>query len=301
MLKISIPADVPDKAKNEFESNYRKLTHNTGRLMLFAGDQKIEHLNKDFVGEGIAPDDASPVHFFNIASSAPIGAFASQLGLIARYGRDFPNIPYIIKINSKTNLVPTEQKDPIEKALVDVEDVVEFKQNSKLNILGVGYTFFLGSEYEADMLREAAQVVYKAHTHGLVAIIWAYIRGKAVKNERSPELIAGAAGVAASLGADFIKVNPPDAPDPFQALKQAVQAAGTSKVVCSGGESQPVEEFLITLYRQIHESGTFGNATGRNIHQKPLDEAIRFCKSIFAISVENKTVEEALNIYRTGH
>lgn len=294
-----VPADVPPALKAEFERNYYKLTHGTGRLMLFAGDQKIEHLNQDFVGEGIAPDDANPVHLFNIASSAPIGAFATQLGLIARYGNEFKNIPYVVKINSKTNLVPTTQKDPVEKALVDVNDVVEFKKNSKLDILGVGYTFFLGSEYEAEMLKEAAQVVYKAHTQGLVAIIWAYIRGKAVKNERDPRLIAGAAGVAASLGADFIKVNPPDAVDPYQALKEAVAAAGNSKIVCSGGESVGVEEFLTTLYKQIHESGTWGNATGRNIHQKPLSEAIKFCRAIFAISVEDKTVEEALKIYTT--
>ena len=35
-----------------------------------------------------------------------------------------------------------------------------------------------------------------------------------------------------------------------------------------------VKDFLITLHDQIHVSGTSGNATGRNIHQKPLEEAV---------------------------
>jgi fructose-bisphosphate aldolase/6-deoxy-5-ketofructose 1-phosphate synthase len=44
-------------------------------------------------------------------------------------------------------------------------------------------------------------------------------------------------------------------------------------------------------------SGTSGNATGRNIHQKSLEEAIRMCNAICAITVEEASVEEALKIY----
>ena len=50
-MKIHIPADVPEAARHIYEENYRKMTHDTGRLMLFAGDQKIEHLNDDFYGD----------------------------------------------------------------------------------------------------------------------------------------------------------------------------------------------------------------------------------------------------------
>ena len=73
--------------------------------MLFAGDQKIEHLNKDFYGKGIAKEDNNPEHLFRIASKATIGGFAAQYGMITHYGRDYKNINYIVKLNSKTNLV----------------------------------------------------------------------------------------------------------------------------------------------------------------------------------------------------
>lgn len=50
--QVRVPADVPAVARETYISNYLKATCNTGRLMLFACDQKIEHLNDDFYGEG---------------------------------------------------------------------------------------------------------------------------------------------------------------------------------------------------------------------------------------------------------
>src|SRR3990167_4975867 len=91
-MKILIPADVPQEMQATYEKNYRTLTHDTGRLMLFAGDQKVEHLNNDFYGEGISPEDNDPEHMFRIASSAKIGVYATQLGMIARYGLDYKDV-----------------------------------------------------------------------------------------------------------------------------------------------------------------------------------------------------------------
>jgi fructose-bisphosphate aldolase/6-deoxy-5-ketofructose 1-phosphate synthase len=89
---VMVPMDVPADAQKEYVENYLTVTHESGRLMLFAGDQKVEHLNNDFFGEGIHPDDSDPEHLFKIADRANIGVFATQLGLIARYGRDYPDI-----------------------------------------------------------------------------------------------------------------------------------------------------------------------------------------------------------------
>ena len=49
--QVRVPADVMPEARDEYISNYMKATRETGRLMLFACDQKIEHMNKDFYGE----------------------------------------------------------------------------------------------------------------------------------------------------------------------------------------------------------------------------------------------------------
>ncbi len=295
-----VPLDVPKAKREAYLKNYMEITRESGKLMLFAGDQKVEHLNDDFYGEGIPEDDANPEHLFEIASKAKIGVFATQRGLIARYGMDYKNVSYLVKLNSKTNLVKTSQADPFSNLWYDVDQVVQFKENSGLNILAVGYTVYPGSEFEAEMLVQAAQVVYDAHQHGMVSVLWIYPRGVTVKDEKDPHLIAGATGVGACLGTDFVKVNYPEkeGAKPAEVFKEAIKAAGRAKVVCAGGASDPVGDFLRKLHDQIHISGAMGSATGRNIHQKPLDEAIRMCNAIYAVTIEDATVEEALKIYK---
>ena len=158
----------------------------------------------------------------------------------------------------------------------------------------------LGSKYESEMLREAACLIKGAQENGLLSVIWMYPRGKAVINEKDSHLIAGAAGVAACLGADFVKVNAPkgEGMTSAEALREAVAAAGRTRLICAGGGSTDPNKFLSDLYDQIHIAGASGNATGRNIHQKGLDEAIRFCNAISAITIEGKSVEEAVSIFK---
>ena len=296
---VMIPLDVPERAKERYLNNYLTITKGSGNLMLFAGDQKVEHLNDDFYGEGIHEDDNDPEHLFRIASQAEIGVFATQLGLIARYGRDYPAVPYLVKLNSKTNLVKTGQMDPFSQQWYEVDQVLDFANYTGLKILGVGYTIYLGSEYEHEMLYQAAQIVYEAHQNGLATVLWIYPRGKDIPDERDPHLIAGATGVAACLGSDFVKVNYPEK-DGFESkevFKEAIKAAGRTKVVYAGGSRVDVRTFLQQLYDQIFVSGAAGNATGRNIHQKPLAKAVRMCNAISAITIKGFSVEEAMAIY----
>lgn len=296
---FKLPLDVPKDTHFQYQSNYETMTHGTGRLMLMAGDQKIEHLNHDFFGPEIAPDDASPEHLFRIADRGKIGVFAVQMGLVSSYGMDYPQVPYLLKLNSKTNLLPTSQRDPLSAALWNMEQVAKFKKDSGLNILGVGYTIYPGSEFEHVMLAEAAGIIHAAHQLGLVAVLWAYPRGKAVADEKDVHLVAGAAGVAACLGADFVKVNYPGTSNGDEAgrFKEVVAAAGRTGVICAGGSHAEVKDFITRIHDQLHISGVSGNATGRNIHQRPLNEAIRLCDAIYAVTVDKKSVEEAMDIY----
>lgn len=306
--EVIVPADIPKNMVDEYAKNYLKITHDTGKLMLFAGDQKIEHLNDDFYGKikvgeeevAIPIDDADPGHLFRIASKAKIGVLATQLGLIATYGPSYKNVPYLVKLNSKSHLVKTSQKDPLSQAMWTVDQVAKFKKDSGLNIMGVGYTVYVGSEFEGEMLREAAQIAYGAHQHGLLAVFWMYPRGKAVPDEKDPHIVAGAAGVGACLGADFVKVNYPKPKEgkAAEAFKEAILAAGKrTKVITAGGGSKGVRDFLQETWDQINISGCYGNATGRNIHQKPLTEAIRMANAISAITLEGKSVDEAMKVY----
>jgi class I fructose-bisphosphate aldolase/fructose-bisphosphate aldolase/6-deoxy-5-ketofructose 1-phosphate synthase len=207
--------------------------------MLMAGDQKVEHLNDDFVGDHVAVDDADPEHLFRIASRARIGAFATQLGLISRYAPDYRDVPYVVKLNAKTHLVPARSADPLSRQWHTIEQVVRLRDTAGLQIVGV-------------------------------------------------------AGLAACLGADFVKVNAPSAGP--QSLREAVRAAGRTGVVCAGGGERGAEAFLRGLHAQLTEGGAAGSATGRNIHQRPLAEAVRLCNAITALDCDGASLDDALRI-----
>lgn len=304
MLKIDrsdvrVPLDVMPEFKETYIDNFMAATRGTGRLMLFACDQKFEHLNDDFYGEGIDPADANPQHLFEIASKGTIGVMAGQPGLISLYAEDYPEINYLVKMNSKTHLVKTSQQDPYSPQLLDLSNVLDLR-DAGVNVVGIGYTIYLGSEFEASMVQEAAQLIADAHANGLITVLWIYPRGKAVADEKAASLIAGAAGVACCLGSDFVKVNPPkgcEGATSAELLAQASAAGGRCGVVCAGGSTVAASEFLSQLYDQIHVGGAVGNATGRNIHQRSLDEAVRLTQAISAITLADYDAQEALDIF----
>ncbi|MCL2151335.1 MAG: aldolase [Coriobacteriia bacterium] len=296
---VRIPADVLPEAREIYVENYLAATRGTGRLMLYACDQKIEHLNDDFFGNGIDLADNDPEHLFRIGSLGVVGVLAGQKGLIARYAPDYPNINYLVKMNSKTNLVSTTQDDPFSAMLTSLDAVLAMR-DAGVNIVAVGYTIYLGSEYESSMMAEAGELIAEAHAEGLVTVLWIYPRGKAVDDEKSAQLIAGAAGVALCLGSDFVKVNPPKGNGQLSSaelLARASEAAGRTGLVCAGGSTVEADVFLAQLYDQIHIGGAIGNATGRNIHQRSLDEAVRLTKAISSITFADYDVQEALDVF----
>lgn len=296
---ILIPADVPKNMHQEFIANYKKITHTTNRLFLFSCDQKIEHLHDDFDPEFSATsiESSDPEHLFKIANQGRIGAMATQLELIARYGTSYNTINYIAKLNSKTNLIPAKIKDPKSAPLWTVHDVIHIKKTSNISICGIGITIYPGSIYEDTMMHFAAQMIMEAHKHGLIAILWMYPRGKSVSNEDDTHLIAGVAGMANALGADFVKIKLPTAPSHIvvmQALQKIVTAAGNTKVIISGGKQIATDQFLRALYAQLHEGGVAGAAVGRNIFQHNLAQAVQITKAIAALVYDNASLHEAL-------
>lgn len=297
---VRVPADVLPESRDAYIDNYLKATQNTGRLMLFACDQKVEHMNGDFFGEGIDEADGDPEHLFQIGSQGICGVLAGQRGLIAQYAPDYPDINYLVKMNSKTNLVKASQDDPYSPQLYSIDSVLAMAETT--NIVGIGYTIYLGSDYESTMLAEAGELIAEAHANGLLVVLWIYPRGKAVTAEKDADLIAGAAGVACCLGADFVKVNPPKPSEgqpetSAELLKRASAAAGRTSLVCAGGSTTDAKTFLTQLWEQIHVGGADGNATGRNIHQRSLDEAVRLTRAISAITLSDFDIEDALDVF----
>lgn len=291
---VTVPADVPRKMRQLYIDNYLLVTKNTGNLLLFAADQKIEHLNTDFYGPDIHPDAMHPGHIFEIAAHGAMGALATHGGLIARYGLQHPSVPYIVKLNGHTNLVPLSVQDPYAAQLYTVQEVINLQKMSDLLIAGIGITVYLSSRYENEMLEKAAQAIQQAHAHGLLALVWLYVKGSVIADNRVADLVAGIAGIGVSLGADFIKVK---APLHAEGLRIASIAAGNTKIICAGGSMQPFKDMCDMLYAQMHVGGAAGGALGRTIFQCSRDEAIARTYGLAALVYEGVDVETALERY----
>lgn len=227
-----------------------KITTN-GKAIYLAYDHGIEHGPIDLKGKSIDPN-----YVLDIAVKGEYNAIILQKGVAEKYYSAYKDkVPLIIKLNGKTRLVSGE---PISTQVCSVGEALE------LGASAVGYTIYLGSEHEAAMLEEFGKIEEEAHENNLVVIGWIYPRGKAVKDEDSPEITAYAARVGLELGADIVKIKYCGSKECFA---RAVKSAGRTKVVLSGGPKVSDENFL-EVVRNIMAAGAIGVAVGRNVWQR---------------------------------
>src|SRR5207248_280250 len=194
------------------------------------------------------------------------------------------------KINGKTNIPSDAQAfSPLDAT---VEDAV------RLGADAIGYTLYVGSPAQDRDFLQFNQVRRDAERYGMPIIIWAYPRGAAVKTKGGVDSLYAvdyAARVALELGADVVKVNvpehekiSPEQPKPYNqmdlgyagGIAKVVASAGRALVLFSGG-SKLDDEDLMTKARMAMENGATGLIFGRNLWQRPMDEALAISKRIF--------------------
>lgn len=222
-----------------------------GRVLILAMDQGMEHGPRDFNQRNI-----DPAYVCDIACRGGFTGFALQKGVARHYKENYSGkVPLILKLNGRTEIVPKDEAYSPQIASV--------KEAAALGADAVGYTIYVGSPREADMFREFGKAQEEAEDYGLPCVVWAYPRGKYVKDEKSPEMVSYAARVALELGADIVKINYPGSVD---AMKWVVASAGRTKVISAGGSKQPDEEFIAKV-KDIMAGGGAGLAVGRNVWQ----------------------------------
>lgn len=244
-----------------------KITTN-GKALFLAYDQGMEHGPSDFDDKNIDPN-----YILKIGVDGDYNAIIFQKGIAEKYYNNmFKNkIHLILKLNGKTNLV--KDQDPYSPLLCTVDEAL------KLGAVAVGYTIYVGSEFESKMTEEFANIVREAHEKNLPVVGWMYLRGKSIVNKDQKELTAYAARLGLELGADLIKIK---YPGDLESLKWAVESAGKTKVVISGGAKEEEDKFL-EMARIVMRSGAIGMAVGRNIWQSknPLEMTRRLKKIVF--------------------
>ena len=234
----------------------------SGKAMFLAYDQGMEHGPVEFNDENVSPEK-----IIEIAKKGKYTGIIVGKGIAEKYKNEIKKsgVPLILKLNGKTNLYKGE---PMSEQLCSVKEAL------KLGAKAVGYTIYLGSEYEHQMLKEFEEIEREAHALGLPVIAWVY--PKHGLNKKG--IMAYAARVALEIGADIAKIKLTN----LKELKWAVKSAGKCKIVVAGGEKIPEKEFLNEA-KEIMKSGVSGMAVGRNVWKakNPIDVSKRLRKIIF--------------------
>lgn len=226
-----------------------ELMQNGGCIFL-AYDQGLEHGPTDFNDQNV-----DPAYIMELAEKGKFSGIIFQKGIAEKYYKKESGIPLIVKLNGKTKL---EQGDPISYQLCSVDEAI------RLGAKAVGYTIYVGSKHEGEMLKEFAKIVEEAHKQNLPVIVWMYPRGENVKDEFSKEILAYAARIALELGADFVKMK---YNHNIEDLKWIVKSAGKTHVLIAGGSKESDEELLEEV-KEVISAGVNGLAIGRNIWQR---------------------------------
>ncbi|KKU33201.1 MAG: Fructose-bisphosphate aldolase [Candidatus Collierbacteria bacterium GW2011_GWA2_46_26] len=192
-----------------------------GKVMLLAYDQGFEHGPVDFNEKTV-----DPAYIMEIAKNGYFTGIVFQEGVAAKY---YPSAssgqvnvpPLIVKLNGKTSF---QGEEPLSLQLCTVEKAAE------LGAVGVGYTIYVGSEHEEQML---------------------------------VDVVAYGARIGMELNADFVKV--PYTGD-VESFEWVVRAAGKTGVLAQGGKKVDWENLDLEIEGAM-KAGAKGIAIGRNVWQ----------------------------------
>jgi class I fructose-bisphosphate aldolase len=261
---------------------YRILNHGllagTGKMIILPVDQGFEHgPDKSFAANPPAYD---PLYHLDLALKSGVNAYAAPLGMLEIAASYAPGkIPLILKLNS-SNSLKNQELEPDQAFTASPEQAL------RLGAVGIGITIYPGSNNFDQMLEEVQKNFAIAKDLGLVSILWSYPRGKALESETSLETICYAAHLAAMTGAHIIKVKIPtrgsdSITDRIKSVKRAA-FAGRRLVLFSGGASKD-SNILLEEVKALAEGGADGSIMGRNLFQRPQNEAIELVKAMVDI------------------
>ncbi len=282
--------DMPTGKKARLYSLMYEHGPGNGTMMLLPIDQGLEHGPIDFI---VNPPALDPEFELKLALEGNFSGIVFHIGLATKYMNKYAGkVPLVLKVNGKTN-IPSDAR-PFSTLDATVEDAVQ------LGAHAVGYTLYVGSPRQDEDILQINQVRRDCERYGMPLIVWAYPRGEAIKTKGGNDSLYAvdyAARLALELGADVVKLNvpehagvSPDQPKPYNemdlgyegSVAKVVASAGRAMVLFSGG-SKVSDEDLLTKARTTMENGATGLIFGRNLWQRPMNDAIEIAGKITEI------------------
>jgi class I fructose-bisphosphate aldolase len=258
-----------------------------GTLLVLPIDQGLEHGPVDFFPN---PPSADPDFQWRLAEAGGYNAVACHYGLARKYmGKYAGRVPLILKLNGKTNVPPDDEA--LSTLTGSVQDAVALGADA------VGYTLYVGSPRQDEDFLQFQAVREEADRFNMPVVMWAYPRGAAIEGKggrNSLYAVDYAARVALELGADVVKLNlpkhsPKDDAQPSayaemewdyaDGARRVFESAGRCLVLVSGG-SKVSDEDLLAKARTAMEAGATGLIFGRNMWQRPFEEALEITEQV---------------------
>jgi 3-hydroxy-5-phosphonooxypentane-2,4-dione thiolase len=174
------------------------------------------------------------------------------------------------------------------KDLANETIVTSIKEAIRHNVVGVGVSVFVGSEYETQTITNLAHVVTDAHDYGL-PVLGITAVGKELE-KRDSRFLALASRVVAEMGADIVKTYY------CEDFEQVTSKCPVPIVIAGGPKFDTIREALEITYNAMAQ-GAAGVDMGRNIWQS--SNPLAMIKSIHAIVRKNYSVNEAVELYET--
>lgn len=169
--------------------------------------------------------------------------------------RRFHDLALVLHLSASTGLAP----DPDAKF-----PVATVTEALRLGADAVSVHVNLGSATEARQVEHLAAVAGDCDRWGVPLLAMMYVRGPAVADPRSPEVVAHAVTVAAELGADLVKTALPG----DEAATARITAGCPVPVLAAGGEAGRPDAVLSALAGSLR-AGAAGAAAGRLIFTAP--------------------------------
>lgn len=250
------------------------------RCVVFAFDHGVEHGPKDF-----PPEHVDPRVVLRKVVEAGVDAIMLLPGLAALTHDVWGNkTSLIVKVTSKTNLRPEEQR--LQQSVFGyVEDAVALGADA------VAATVYWGSPYEDSMLNLWFTVREAAEKYGLPCLQLAYPRGPAIKNMFDVEVVKYGVRAAIESGADLIKTYYTGSKETFA---EVVKVAAGVPVLMSGGPAREKPVDFLRDVKNVMEAGAQGVVVGRNVFQHKNPQGMM--RAIMAIVHEDKEPEEVIKL-----
>jgi putative autoinducer-2 (AI-2) aldolase len=186
--------------------------------------------------------------------------------------------PIILRVSGGTSVLGKDLEN--ERITTSIEEIL------RLNVMAVGMSIFVGSNYERESLTGLATLVNQCESYGIPVMAVTAV-GKELE-KREARYLALSCRIAAELGARVVKTYW------CKNFEKVVRGCPVPVVMAGGPKCETEREVMEFVYDGM-QRGAIGINLGRNVWQHP--HPVAMIRALRAIIHENFSVAVALELF----